>query len=586
MSSGALKNRAKKEKSSIEKQDVRAGNAGNHIGKLLLAGLIPAVLFACWFTLNSGGSRADDTSKPTASKSSLYQSVSSEEPLPTRSQNQKSSPSLPSATSPPTSSGQYAWEPRSVSVVLPCAGEGHFAVKTVKAVYKETPADLLHEIIVVDDGSSPPLASSHITKKIQEKYKTRLIRQDQGVGLIKTKQAGGDAATGDVIVFFDCHVAPQPGWHKAILDRIRQNYRRIIVPLITDLDIDTWKQRGGAANGNAKCYATWDADFKWFNSHDPYIPVLSGGLLAISRRWWSETGGYDSEMYGWGGENVEQSLRTWLCGGEIMVATDAHVAHMWRKAEDPRTMSQYHVPAGSPQRNRLRAAFSWYGNFSQKLSDFPMLYSDMRGQDGKPWYGSLKNVNKIKKRLQCEDFAWFLHRFKEVYVDGGLIPEETFHIRRKDGCLRYQGPAGTSMDGHGVVRLAPCDPNDDRQKWHGANSNHRKGGSCCSGIRAWNTDQCIVYPTDDGKELRTYVCSVNGDLPQQFLQLGSDGKLGFQANQHSQSKICIGSSQGVIRFEQCDKKGLKWRKEHVTEPVERKLYNEWLKSQDEKIHVS
>ena len=31
-----------------------------------------------------------------------------------------------------------------------------------------------------------------------------------------------------------------------------------------------------------------------------------------SRRWWQETGGYDTGMLGWGGENIDQSLRAWL----------------------------------------------------------------------------------------------------------------------------------------------------------------------------------------------------------------------------------------------------------------------------------
>lgn len=33
---------------------------------------------------------------------------------------------------------------------------------------------------------------------------------------------------------------------------------------------------------------------------------------------WEYTGGYDTGMVGWGGENIDQSLRIHLCGGEIM----------------------------------------------------------------------------------------------------------------------------------------------------------------------------------------------------------------------------------------------------------------------------
>ena len=69
-------------------------------------------------------------------------------------------------------------------------------------------------------------------------------------------------------------------------------------------------------------------------------PLMSGGLLALSRRWWEETGGYDTKMVAWGGENIDQSLRSWLCGGRIEVADGAYVAHMWRDPKNPKTVAR------------------------------------------------------------------------------------------------------------------------------------------------------------------------------------------------------------------------------------------------------
>lgn len=121
--------------------------------------------------------------------------------------------------------------------------------------------------------------------------------------------------------------------------------------MITDLDIDTWTERM-RNNGQAKCYMTFDADFKWFNSRDNDVPVLSGGLLGMSRRWWLMTGGYDPIMRGWGGENLDQSLRSWLCGGEIVNAPTSYVAHMWRVGHDPRTTARFSTPPNSAMVNR------------------------------------------------------------------------------------------------------------------------------------------------------------------------------------------------------------------------------------------
>lgn len=54
-----------------------------------------------------------------------------------------------------------------------------------------------------------------------------------------------------MIVFFDCHVAPQEDWYQPFFSHVTENYRRIVVPMITDLDIDTWTERY-RNNGQAK----------------------------------------------------------------------------------------------------------------------------------------------------------------------------------------------------------------------------------------------------------------------------------------------------------------------------------------------
>lgn len=465
-------------------------------------------------------------------------------------------------------------ELRTISVVLPCAGEGEFAFNTVRAVYDSTPAPVLHEIIVVDDGTDPPLAETHLTHDVRERFNVRIIRHESTVGLIGTKKDGGDAASGDIVVFFDCHVAPQPGWYSSFLRLINENHRRIIAPVITDLDVGTWKQRGGN-NGQAKCYLTWDADFKWFESEDEYIPILSGGLLGMSRQWWNETGGYDEVMRGWGGENLDQSLRSWLCGGEIMVAKDAFVAHMWRKPEDPRTRVKYDVPPGSPEKNRMRAAVTWFGEFGEKLEQFPSLQAKRLDSSGLPWYGDTSNIVEVKDRLKCKSFAWFMHRFKHVYEDGGLIPKETFSIRVADSdqCLTYEGPAGTSPNGRGTASLRPCDANDDRQRWHGANRDTTASGQpCCSGLRAWNTDQCLMDASSG--YLSTFVCDVSGRGVRQDWEFTDNGQLRKKQGWGGmRGGKCVEYQNGVPQVAACKEPSF-WIKETPSEPIESKLYRD------------
>lgn len=480
---------------------------------------------------------------------------------------------------------RLSWTPSTMSVVLPCAGEGEYALNTVRSVFETTPSEVLREIIVVDDGTEPPLSKSHLTEDVLSRYRVRLLRHQSTVGLIGTKKDGGDVAEGDVIVFLDCHVAPQPGWHASFLRLMAVNYRRIVVPVITDLDVSTWKQRGGG--GMAKCYLTWDADFKWFESDDEYVPVVSGGLLGISKRWWNETGGYDEHMVGWGGENLDQSLRSWLCGGEIVIAKDAFIAHMWRKPDDPRTQAKYVVKPGSQQANRMRAAKAWFGEFSEKLDSFPLLSMPGRTKpDGSAWYGDISNILEVKSRLQCKSFAWFMHRFRHVYEDGGLLPQETFSILAKspNQCLRFMGQPGTSPDGRGKASLTPCNPSDERQRWHLANRDVSKTGKpCCNGLRAWNTDQCISSVS--GGHISTFVCDISGRTSQQHWSLSVDGQLSSASG--FMRKNCVvpftGPSGTVALHEEVCGASTKdvWSKDVPEEPVEWRLYRRAQEAEQE-----
>lgn len=46
-------------------------------------------------------------------------------------------------------------------------------------------------------------------------------RHDMTIGLMAAKLTGGKAATGDVIGFFDCHVAPQMHWEREIMEKVQ-----------------------------------------------------------------------------------------------------------------------------------------------------------------------------------------------------------------------------------------------------------------------------------------------------------------------------------------------------------------------------
>lgn len=104
---------------------------------------------------------------------------------------------------------------KTLSVVLPCGCENEFFERTIRSVFAATPPEILHEIVVVDDNSVPPLEPMFTLDK--DEYKVKFVRSDVSLGLIDAKHQGAEAASGDIIVFFDCHVKPALGYCKCIM---------------------------------------------------------------------------------------------------------------------------------------------------------------------------------------------------------------------------------------------------------------------------------------------------------------------------------------------------------------------------------
>merc|ERR1719321_1770578 len=107
----------------------------------------------------------------------------------------------------------------------------------------------------------------------------------------------------------------------------------------------------------AKMMFDWGLDFNWFEDDNDLVPVASGGLLGITRRWWHESGEYDDTMQFWGGENIEQSFRVWLCGGEIFVARDSRIGHVFRKE------FTYTLNVTEVQMNLIRTVETWLDGY-------------------------------------------------------------------------------------------------------------------------------------------------------------------------------------------------------------------------------
>jgi len=285
-----------------------------------------------------------------------------------------------------------------ISVVLAAFNEREYLAKTVESVQNMTPANILKEIIVVDDGSTPKL-SDYLTKHPE----VRVIRHDERQGLIRSKTDGGNAAVGDMVMFLDAHVKPDKDWYLPILKHVNTNYRRVVVPAITVLNGTTWTTEPNSAVGY-KMMFDWGLNFDWLEDSNDLVPCMSGGLLGITRQWWHESGEYDYGMKMWGAENIEQSVRIWLCGGEIYVARDSKIGHVFRDK------FPYAVNNTEIELNKVRTVEMWFDDYKQEYYNKDPFAKKLRAS-----VGDMSDRLALKHKLQCKPFQTYVDMFQDVF---------------------------------------------------------------------------------------------------------------------------------------------------------------------------
>ncbi|KAK6025356.1 hypothetical protein OSTOST_08751 [Ostertagia ostertagi] len=153
----------------------------------------------------------------------------------------------------------------------------------------------------------------------------------------------------------------------------------------------------------------WSLNFKWVYIPWEYFdikennvkpiesPSMSGGLLAVRSEYFRSLGEYDMGMEIWGGENVDLALKTWMCGGRVVVAPCSHVGHVFR------TMRPYKGKDNSDTNlyNSLRVAKTWLGKYEK-------YFMRARPSAAKMDFGDVSPGLELKKRLDCKDMDWYL----------------------------------------------------------------------------------------------------------------------------------------------------------------------------------
>ncbi|XP_051467181.1 polypeptide N-acetylgalactosaminyltransferase 15 isoform X3 [Apus apus] len=239
-------------------------------------------------------------------------------------------------------------------------------LRTVHSIIDTAPKASLKDIILVDDLSQQGPLKSALSEYISKLDGVKLIRSNKRLGVIRGRMLGAARATGDVLIFMDSHCECQKGWLEPLLARLSSNRS----------------------------------------------PVVAGAVVAMDRHYFQNTGAYDSDMTVWGAENLELSIRTWLCGGSVEIIPCSRVGHVYRN-HFPRAFSYEEAIV----RNKIRIAETWLGSFKEnfyKHDTVAFLISKAEKPD-------CSERLQLQKRLGCRNFQWFV---SNVYPELSQ-PEDT-----------------------------------------------------------------------------------------------------------------------------------------------------------------
>ncbi|CAH1240728.1 GALNT6 [Branchiostoma lanceolatum] len=312
-------------------------------------------------------------------------------------------------------------------------------LRTVYSVLENTPAELLHEILLVDDFSSYRMLHIHCYLREGGNVKSelelelsqigsvvRLLRAKRREGLIRARLLGARHATGQVLTFLDSHCECMPGWMEPLLERIAHDHTIVVSPILDYIDLNTFRYnfyitegvpRGGFYWTNMNFCWSQVPQYEWNRRTSPSDPIrtptIAGGIFSIHKEYFKHIGTYDTYMDIWGGENLDLSFKVWQCGGSLEILPCSHVGHVFRGS----VPYNYTAPEGVYVviKNTMRVAEVW-------MDQYKDIYYRRQKRTKTMSAGDLTEKRKLRHDLRCRNFTWYLRNvYPELYVPN-LVP--------------------------------------------------------------------------------------------------------------------------------------------------------------------
>ncbi|XP_063097135.1 polypeptide N-acetylgalactosaminyltransferase 16 isoform X1 [Cavia porcellus] len=434
----------------------------------------------------------------------------------------------------------YSSDLPATSVIITFHNEARSTLlRTVKSVLNRTPANLIQEIILVDDFSSDPEDCLLLTRI----PKVKCLRNDRREGLIRSRVRGADVAAAAILTFLDSHCEVNVEWLQPMLQRVKEDHTRVVSPIIDVISLDNFAYL--AASADLRGGFDWSLHFKWeqipleqkMTRTDPTrpirTPVIAGGIFVIDKAWFNHLGKYDAQMDIWGGENFELSFRVWMCGGSLEIVPCSRVGHVFRKRHP------YNFPEGNALtyiRNTKRTAEVW-------MDEYKQYYYEARPSAIGKAFGSVATRIEQRKKMDCKSFRWYL---ENVYPELTVPVKEVLPGIIKQGlnCLETQGQdtAGDFLLGMGICRGSAKNP-PPAQAWLFTDHLIQQQGRCLAATSVSPPGSPVILQVCNSKESK-----------QKWKRKGS-------FIQHSISGLCLETKPAQLVTSKCqaDAQAQQWQ---------------------------
>ncbi|RWS25948.1 hypothetical protein B4U80_04164, partial [Leptotrombidium deliense] len=354
------------------------------------------------------------------------------------------------------------------------------------------------------DFSDKQDLKEELESRLEDLQKVKLLRTSKREGLVRSRLLGVRKATASVITFLDSHCECSEGWLQPLLQRISENNRTIVSPVIDNIKFDTFQYKNiskilnheydiknifaGSLTSTSVGGFTWRLNFIWHLPSDEEAKrrvkptdaiataTLAGGLFAVNREYFISMGTYDPEYEIWGAENLELSFKTWMCGGRLEIIPCSHIGHVFRRR------FPYKFDSKPWTRNTDRLAEVWLDEYKKYYYE-----NSKRRWSKKGNFGDISERIALRKQLRCKSFKWYLdYVYPKIFIPEDVIAFGEIRNRASNEQMCLDTPS------IGSITVYAC---------HTLGGNQHFQWSTMSEIR--NGDYCLDF---DGEQIAMKRC--------------------------------------------------------------------------------